>query len=446
MKEEPAGLKWVYPLMAKTAAKLFILTALAAFLLAGCGELDKIISSRTPYESYLKSLTDSGIINTEAGARWKEEGERVFQDTLFVTLPYKEVLYFSPSHIYASGYTFPGRRGENIIVSVNRDSAVTARLFIDLFIINGEEYEHLASSGIDELYIDHTVRKTGMYFIRIQPELLGGGRFYLEMTNSPSLAFPVHGVDSRAIKSFWGDRRDGGAREHKGVDIFASRGTPVLAAENGIISRTGTNNLGGNVVWLTTLNKSLYYAHLDSQAVSPLQVVKKGDTLGFVGNTGNARYTPPHLHFGIYYRGEGAVDPLPYIRDYFAGAAEPKVTENLLGTYGRTTASTSLFYSPDRNKSKIFPANTPVMITGSTGEYYKGKLYNGKTIYVRQNALTFNLTDLTHKQPAAEVHMQPDPASIITGIIDTGEQYKRVGVVENFVLIDHNGRYGWIKN
>jgi peptidoglycan LD-endopeptidase LytH len=149
------------------------------------------------------------------------------------------------------------------------------------------------SAGTEEISNSHTISKTGMYFLRIQPELLGGGKFYLNISNSPSLAFPVEGKDSRAIRSFWGDRRDGGSREHKGVDIFADRGTPVLAAEDGVITRTGTNNLGGKVVWLSTLTKSLYYAHLDSQAVNPAQVVKKGDTLGFVGNTGNARFTPP---------------------------------------------------------------------------------------------------------------------------------------------------------
>ena len=83
-----------------------------------------------------------------------------------------------------------------------------------------------------------------------------------------------------------------------------------MAAAPGTVTRVNETNLGGKVVWLRdTLGNSLYYAHLDSQAVSSGMQVNIGDTLGFVGNTGNARTTPPHLHFGVYRRGEGPVDP-----------------------------------------------------------------------------------------------------------------------------------------
>jgi murein DD-endopeptidase MepM/ murein hydrolase activator NlpD len=59
----------------------------------------------------------------------------------------------------------------------------------------------------------------------------------------------------------------------------------------------------------------LYYAHLDRHAVSAGQRVRKGEIVGFIGNTGNARTTAPHLHFGIYRRGQGAIDPLYYVVD-----------------------------------------------------------------------------------------------------------------------------------
>ncbi|RYY98431.1 MAG: M23 family metallopeptidase, partial [Chitinophagaceae bacterium] len=68
----------------------------------------------------------------------------------------------------------------------------------------------------------------------------------------------------------------------------------------------------------------LYYAHLDEQRVRPGQHVAAGDILGLVGNTGNARHTPAHLHFGIYTAG-GAVDPFPFIdKTEHAAAALPK--------------------------------------------------------------------------------------------------------------------------
>jgi murein DD-endopeptidase MepM/ murein hydrolase activator NlpD len=76
----------------------------------------------------------------------------------------------------------------------------------------------------------------------------------------------------------------------------------------------GTNGLDGTVVWLydPLAGRTFYYAHLDRWAIDGLTRVRAGDVLGYVGSTGNARGTSPHLHFGMYER--GAIDPLPFIR------------------------------------------------------------------------------------------------------------------------------------
>ena len=118
---------------------------------------------------------------------------------------------------------------------------------------------------------------------------------------SKSLAFPVSGSPAK-IGSFWGDVRDGGKRSHEGLDIFARKGTPVVAVCSGIVTSVGTTSRGGKVVWLQSFGHpwSTYYAHLNEYTVHAGQVVKKGQILGTVGNTGNARTTPSHLHFGIY--------------------------------------------------------------------------------------------------------------------------------------------------
>ena len=121
------------------------------------------------------------------------------------------------------------------------------------------------------------------------------------------LAFPVDGVDGSAIWSGFGAERDGGRRAHRGVDIFAPRGTPVLAATDGWVTRVETTRVGGNVVWMQPLfgNMRVYYAHLHEQWVEPGDFVLAGQPLGAVGNTGNAITTPPHLHFGVYVRRPG---------------------------------------------------------------------------------------------------------------------------------------------
>ena len=136
-----------------------------------------------------------------------------------------------------------------------------------------------------------------------------------QMDLAASVAMPVENVRPRQIQDTWGAARSEG-RKHEGIDIFAKRGTPVLSATQGIVARIGTNSLGGKVVWVVGPNLSRhYYAHLDDYA-EQLQEgdwVEVGEVLGYVGNSGNAKNTPPHLHYGIYLNGQGAVNPYPYL-------------------------------------------------------------------------------------------------------------------------------------
>lgn len=127
------------------------------------------------------------------------------------------------------------------------------------------------------------------------------------------LVFPVSGKAN--IGSYWGDSRDGGDRRHEGIDIFATRGTAVVAVTDGYVLDVAIDAIGGKTVTIQSDDYSWrsYYAHLDEQTVRPGQLVKKGQLIGTVGNTGNARTTPAHLHFGIY-EPAGAIDPLPYVK------------------------------------------------------------------------------------------------------------------------------------
>lgn len=119
--------------------------------------------------------------------------------------------------------------------------------------------------------------------------------------------FPVAGENSY-IDS-WGYARSGG-RSHKGTDIMAAAGTPVVAVKDGTV-QSGTNSLGGNTIWLTAEDGTrYYYAHLQSIDVAS-GAVKAGDVIGTVGSTGNASASAPHLHFQIDM--SGAVNPYPYL-------------------------------------------------------------------------------------------------------------------------------------
>ncbi|MEO6252386.1 MAG: M23 family metallopeptidase [Ferruginibacter sp.] len=133
-------------------------------------------------------------------------------------------------------------------------------------------------------------------------------------SKAPALVYPVSGKSSK-VGGFFGDYRNGG-RSHKGMDIYAKKGTPVVAVCDGIITSTKTEKLGGKTVRLRAAGKSwtAYYAHLDKLGVSVGQRVKKGETIGTIGNTGNAKRRPSHLHFGIYGGGR-AVNPMPYVKN-----------------------------------------------------------------------------------------------------------------------------------
>jgi peptidoglycan LD-endopeptidase LytH len=140
-----------------------------------------------------------------------------------------------------------------------------------------------------------------------------------ELAKSPpdeTLLMPVNGGRVKNIADTWGGPRSGG-RVHEGQDLFADRGTEVRSATRGYVVFIGKNRLGGNVVFvLGAGGRRYYYAHLDSFApdLKYLQEVTPATLLGYVGNTGNAETTPPHLHFGVYTQA-GAIDPLPLLRD-----------------------------------------------------------------------------------------------------------------------------------
>ena len=153
--------------------------------------------------------------------------------------------------------------------------------------------------------------------------------------NGSALRMPVVGIRSQTLSDSWHDPRDGGTRVHKGIDIFAPRGTEVVAVSDGIVSYIGDQPKGGHCVWLSTENgAAFFYAHLDRWAPGLYEgmEVQGGDLLGFVGNTGNAAHTPSHLHFGIN-QGDDMVNPYPLLT-HAAPSMHARVHAELGGGFG----------------------------------------------------------------------------------------------------------------
>ena len=148
------------------------------------------------------------------------------------------------------------------------------------------------------------------------------------LTGTPPLegqyVFPVAG------QTDWGDsygglRSDVPGNWHHGDDLFAPLGTPVVAVADGTIFAVGWNRVGGWRLWLVDhFGNDFYYAHLSGYTTLARnnRSVRRGDVIGFVGNTGDAFTTEPHLHFevhptGLLYLGyDGAVDPTTYLRSW----------------------------------------------------------------------------------------------------------------------------------
>ena len=148
--------------------------------------------------------------------------------------------------------------------------------------------------------------------------LLERPRLLWELATTPApdaLPVPVQGIRARQIADTFGVPR-GRNRRHQGVDIFAARGRPVSSTTRGLVVAVRDRGLGGRQVWVMGPGRERhYYAHLQDWApgLSTGDVVDVGTPLGTVGDSGNARGTPPHLHYGVYAR-DGAVDPLPRMR------------------------------------------------------------------------------------------------------------------------------------
>lgn len=124
---------------------------------------------------------------------------------------------------------------------------------------------------------------------------------------------PVAGAVS--FTDSWGDPRSGG-RTHKGVDMIAARGTPIVAIYSGRIRRFSNSSLGGlSIYFVSDAGDLFYYAHLDGFAdVSAGHHLAQGTVIGYNGSSGNAPSWLPHLHFEFHPGGGSAINPYPLVK------------------------------------------------------------------------------------------------------------------------------------
>lgn len=380
--------------------------AFAGLALSSCdprAAIDALRSApRTAHETYAESLRGAGLDSTVLGRDWLVASDSALRAPLEMSVPSQEFGSYRPDEARAVAWRVTVREGERLHASVRADG-LPLRLFLDLFRADTADdgsYRHLVSatpaplpdSAAAVVTLEYEATRDTTFLLRLQPELLRAGRYELTITVASILAFPVEGGDNRSVQSFYGASRDGGQRGHEGIDIFAARGTPVLASTDGNILSTRPNELGGKVVWLRddARDQSLYHAHLDSVLVSQGMTVRLGDTLGFVGNTGNARTTPPHLHFGVYRRPGGAVDPWPQVRQPSQTLPSQRADTALVGRLAEVfTARTVLRREQSSRGDSVrsLTRGTAVRIMAATGDSYRVQLPSGEAGYLTRSAV-----------------------------------------------------------
>ena len=407
--------------------RIHALIVLMVFVFTSCQTIFNI----SPYESYVKSLETSGISKSSMGKKWISSGQNaLLNPNESVRPPFKSEIFFREITPTAVSYGLKYEENAKLTFKISSKGKDNNGVYVDIFENNPNK------NRIKNFYVKDTVfvyenNNTQNLILRIQPQLLVNQYVTLEIIENAKLAFPVKNGSNKDIQSHWGVAREGGLRKHEGVDIFNKKGTPILAVEDGTIARVGTNHLGGKVVWqrLGMFGQSIYYAHLDSQAVSTGQTVKKGDIVGFMGNTGNAKTTPSHLHFGIY-TGSGAIDPILYILKRDTIPAKLKLSEKYLGS--------ELIIKTESGQTPI-----NILSVSSVAINYTDHLGNLQNI----NQLNINSKIKAKYKPNPSVQNvidEPSSEGIPIAKFNANKAFKILGYADNYLYLEQNEVKGWV--
>jgi murein DD-endopeptidase MepM/ murein hydrolase activator NlpD len=373
-----------------------------------------------------------------------------------VASPHVEEGYLAPGEPAAIAVRTTVRRGQEVSFAIDLHGDTSTTMFLDLWLVEADSSVQalrlVESADSGERTLRYSPRRDGDVIFRAQPELLRGGRFRATVQVDPTLAFPVRPGSDRDVGSRFGVPRDGGVRSHHGIDIFAPRGTPVVAAADAYVNRVQDTRIGGRVVWLRDVHgNSLYYAHLDRQAVTTGQRVQQGDTVGYVGNTGNARTTPPHLHFGIYRRGEGPVDPWWFVHRPRGEVPRLVADTTRLGEWIRAPGERTLLRRAPSLRADtvtVLPRHTAMRVLSAAGAWYRVRLPNGTTGFIsaRLTEPADDAVRVATLRNAGEVLSRPALADAeVMEVLTPGVSFDVLARFGDFLLVrSARGLAGWV--
>lgn len=377
----------------KKTLQIKILVISLVLLSTACSQINTasdFITNPTAKEKYQRDFD----ISDELYELWQSRVDLALMDSVNIEFPYAETGKFSPRSFHIYSYEMELQPGEILSFEAETDS-VKDLVFIELYQKKGDStsgFEKIKTAEFQKKEFSFEPEEAGSYKLIIQPEIEANTPFLFKMQKRPAYLFPVLAGKNNSIQSYWGAVRGGGTRSHEGIDIFAKRGTPVVAATDGHITYTGEKGLGGKQVWLrdNKRNQSLYYAHLDS--IHPNSgKVKVGDTLGYVGNTGNARTTPPHLHFGIYKSYGGAINPLSFVFQSQKLEIEDSPENLYPGKLLVTSSKANLRNRPATRNStvlKTLTANDTLNFLGKSKDWYHVRTFEDRAVFIHQSLVS----------------------------------------------------------
>jgi hypothetical protein len=407
------------------------------------------------HEAYIHSLRMANLAQTALGRDWILASKTALRFPVDIEPPYGEAFYVDKAAAFAAAYRFNVKRGQRIEIDVVFEGQRRCRLFLDLFRVNGttiEEWKLIASANENEKHLEFEPRRDAQYVARIQPELLRGGRFNIVIRNVASLSFPVAGHGSDSIGSGFGAPRDGGRRRHHGVDIFAPRHTPVHAPSKAYVQHVGESNIGGRNIWLYDSKRRLYlyFAHLQTQDVKEGTYIEAGQKMGTVGNTGNARRTPPHLHFGIYIRGEGPIDPFNYIHETNSIPEAVSADVEYLGQWVRSQdREISINSRLDSGSSRLalLDRYSAMKVLAAADGMYRVSLPDGISGYVPSQSVELAEKILENRQAERGKVIMDSPVryAVIKEQLSVGDEFSILGKFEKFWFVrTYKGTVGWL--
>ena len=437
----------------------FILLFFFTFLFYGCKKekVPEVYKPSNAHKAYIYSLQELNLAETALGKDWIDASIKALNDPVEISPPFEEVFYIDPNDPDAYAYLFSVKRGQRIEVDISFYSKDSLNLFIDLFREYGtsvEEWILVASADKKNHRLEFEPRRDARYMVRLQPELLRGGQFSVIIRIVPSLDFPVEGRNNQSIQSFFDSPRyqDGQRVRHNGVDIFARRHTPVLAPCDAYVQRVDTGEIAGNYIYLYDSKRYLYiyFAHLQTQDVKPNTRVNCGQVIGTIGNTGNAITTPPHLHFGVYASGTGAVDPYPFIAKTNTQPVNIFSSLDVMGQWVRLKQTANLKSLSSNNPAEPVSLNkhSIMKVIGASASVYRVVLPDGISGYITANAIE-SATEILEQQPVINTVAlleNPEENAVTRENIHPGKEYYILGKYNGYWMVKtQEGNTGWMQ-